>query len=56
MGKCYNIEATETCTYCGQPIYIHRESYRKDLSSTMFHNNCYGLYISSVYGRYQEVV
>lgn len=55
MEKCYDIEEKEICTYCGQPIYIHRESYRQDLGSTIFHNSCYGSYISIVYDRYQEV-
>lgn len=56
MEKHYNIEETETCTYCGNPIYVHRESYRKDLGNTKFHNNCYGKYISLVYDRYQEAI
>lgn len=56
MNECYNIEDTETCTYCGQPIYIHREHSIKDLGSTIFHSNCYGEYISLVYDRYQEVI
>lgn len=56
MNNCYNIEETETCTYCEQPIYINRESSIKDIGSTIFHTNCYGEYISIVYGRYQEVV
>lgn len=56
MDKCYNIEDTTTCTYCGQPIYINRESFVKDLNATEFHNDCYGKYIALIYDRYQEVV
>lgn len=56
MNKCYNIEETKICTYCGQPIYIHRESHIKDLGSTIFHSDCYGQYISLIYDRYQEIV
>ena len=48
MKNCYNIEETETCTYCGQPIYIHRESHINDIGSTIFHSNCYGKYIALV--------
>lgn len=55
MDGCYNIEDTEICTYCGQPIFINRESNIKDIGLTIFHNRCYGLYISIVYDRYQEV-
>lgn len=56
MDRCYNIEETEICTYCGQPIYIHREHHIKDIGSTIFHSNCYGQYISLMYDRYQEVI
>lgn len=56
VEKCYNIEEQEECTYCGQPIFINRESSIKDIGRTIFHTDCYGKYISFVYGRYQEVI